>query len=117
MNISIKLPLSLALAIPIFASGCKKPEAPVSSAITTNSTPGAATQAPPNPAMQAAVPGVAPGETVNLDREVRKWILRNRRPPSSFEEFASSAGVDIPPAPAGKKYVLDKTMHVKTANR
>jgi len=54
---------------------------------------------------------------VNLDRELRKWILRNRRPPKNFEDFAATSGVEIPPPPGGKKYVVDKTMHVVLANR
>jgi hypothetical protein len=52
-----------------------------------------------------------------MDRELRKWIVRNRRPPKNFEDFAATAGVSIPPAPDGKKYVIDKTMHVILAKR
>lgn len=52
-----------------------------------------------------------------LTREVRKWIVRHQRPPKSFEEFAASAAVQIPPAPAGKKFALGKQMRVIVVNR
>ena len=91
---------SLVAAIAICVVGCKKKEEP----------------APPSTQAEAA-PKVAnattpAGEQVDLNREVRRWILANRRPPKNFEEFASSSGVNIPPPPTGKKYVLDKSMHV-----
>ena len=52
-----------------------------------------------------------------LTREVRKWIVRHQRPPKSFEEFAASAAVQIPPAPPGKKFALGKQMRVIVVNR
>jgi len=52
-----------------------------------------------------------------LTREVRKWIVRHQRPPQNFEEFAASASVQIPPAPAGKKFALGKQMRVIVVNR
>lgn len=68
----------------------------------------------PAPAAPAPQPTADP---LDLNRELRKWILRNRRPPKNFEDFAATSGVEIPPPPAGKKYVVDKSMHVVLANR
>jgi hypothetical protein len=47
-----------------------------------------------------------------LNRAMLRWLMRNRRTPASFEEFSASAGVVIPPAPAGKKYIISKDMHI-----
>ena len=33
--------------------------------------------------------------------------MQNRRVPANFEEFAASANIQIPPPPAGKKYVIN----------
>ena len=52
-----------------------------------------------------------------LTREVRKWIVRHQRPPQNFEECAASAPMQIPPAPAGKKFALGKQMRVIVVNR
>jgi hypothetical protein len=52
-----------------------------------------------------------------LTREVRKWIVRHQRPPQNFEEFAASAPVQIPAAPVGKRFALNKQMRVIVVNR
>ena len=109
----------LCLALPLAVFGCKR-EAPSSTgASPSTSAENAATAQVPVASVQAAPPAPASptAEPVNLDRELRKWILRNRRPPKNFEDFAATSGVEIPPPPAGKKYVVDKTMHVVLANR
>jgi hypothetical protein len=33
--------------------------------------------------------------------------MQNHRVPANFAEFAASAGIQIPPPPAGKKYILN----------
>jgi hypothetical protein len=52
-----------------------------------------------------------------LDRHLRRWLVQNRRRPANFEEFAATAGIAIPPPPAGKKYVITKRMHVQLVNQ
>lgn len=52
-----------------------------------------------------------------LTREVRKWIVQHQRPPKNFEEFAASTSVQVPAAPAGKKFALSKQMRVIVVNR
>jgi hypothetical protein len=42
-----------------------------------------------------------------LNQALLGWRLQNRRVPASFEEFAASAGIQIPPPPPGKKYILN----------
>ncbi len=48
-----------------------------------------------------------------LNRGLLRWLMRNHRRPANFEDFAATAGVAIPPAPAGKKYVISKDMHIQ----
>ena len=45
------------------------------------------------------------------------WIVQNRRRPKDFNDFVSSSGIQIPPAPAGKKYVIDKNGYIAVANQ
>ena len=45
------------------------------------------------------------------------WIVANRRRPRDFDDFATSSGIQIPPAPAGKKYIIDKSGFIALANQ
>ncbi len=116
------------------ATGCHKaaPEAPVppsspaaatapdtnqdaSTAYTPQRSPG-----PPQPTPQPLADPEAPSRVKpngepdlhQLDRDIIQWIVGHQRSPSSFAEFASSAGVAIPPPPPGKKYAFTRDMHV-----
>lgn len=89
--------------------------APANQAVNTQP----ATQAA-QPASQRTTADSAPAGAPDLDslnRALRSWILANRRPPKSFDDFAASAGVPIPPAPAGKKYVIGGNMHIQIVNQ
>ena len=97
----------LAVALACGSIGCRKDPAEVP-------PPPASTQAVAT-ATQAAAP-TAP----NLDeitRQLRRWILKNQRPPKNFEDFASTTSYQIPPPPPGKKYVINRQMHVVLENR
>lgn len=52
-----------------------------------------------------------------LDRAMVRWLVGHRRTPANFEEFAATAGVAIPPPPAGKKYMIRKDMHIALVDR
>ena len=41
-----------------------------------------------------------------LSRELRKYVVSTRSVPKSFEEFVAKSRVEIPPAPAGRKYKI-----------
>lgn len=74
----------------------------------------ARTQAPldaPPPAVvtQVSVPDGADA-TAPLTTALRRWIIAHKRLPRNFEEF--SAGMQIPPPPAGKEYQIDKNVRV-----
>jgi len=42
-----------------------------------------------------------------LNRALIRWMIKNHRHPQNFEDFASSASIQIPDPPAGKKYALN----------
>jgi len=122
--------LLLLASAAIVAAGCsKKSETPSAG----NTPPMPATQStsattPPDPAVNsqpapplpvtnmAAAPNAAPDLTA-LNMALRQWLMRNRRTPANFEEFAATAGVAIPPPPAGKKYAITKRMEVVLVDR
>jgi hypothetical protein len=111
------------IIVPLFAAfflaGCgKKTEvsAPVTQAQSTveptaNNQGTASTT--PVVALSGVTNAVQAGPDLNqLHRAVLRWILSNRRPPKDFEDFAATTDYQIPPPPLGKKYALDKHMHV-----
>jgi hypothetical protein len=51
-------------------------------------------------------------DLAELNRAMMRWLMRNRRTPANFDEFSATAGVVIPPPPAGKKYTIGKDMHI-----
>ena|ERR1035438_6086822 len=118
------LGLAALVAVTLLAAGCHKPKPPaVQAAEEQNTNQAAPDQAPvyqqptsASPAVVSAQPPAAP-DLKELNRGVLRWILGNRRRPQNFEEFAATAGVTIPPPPAGKKYALGKDMHVQLVDR
>jgi len=110
--------LALVVGVLIFA-GCSKTKVPAAETSAPESVQPAGTDHPAAAGTTAAAaPAVVAAPTgepdlKDLDRSLLRWILKNRRRPASFEDFAATAGVAIPPAPAGKKYVLAKNMHIQ----
>jgi hypothetical protein len=41
-----------------------------------------------------------------LSLEFRKYVVRTRKVPKTFEEFLAQSKIQIPPAPAGEKYAI-----------
>ena len=124
------LPLALVLGVVIvgiFAAGCGKKEnpAPVATSIATNATD--ATQQIPPTTQNAIPPATAPANPgppqINLaasanadsdlsvlqqlNRAVIGFRMQNHRNPSSVEEAASAAGIQLPAPPPGKKYAFN----------
>jgi hypothetical protein len=116
--------LALVVGVLLFA-GCGK--AKKSAAETPASSPESVKQAEtdhlpvatPTPAAAPALATAPNGEPdlKELDRSLLRWLMRNRRKPASFEDFSATAGVAIPPPPAGKKYVIAKNMHIQLVDR
>ena len=120
---SVSVGLVLAAGILIF-TGCGK--AKKSAAEGPAPTPAQVKQTEtdhmPAPARIPVTPGVVTqpnGEPdlAELNRSLLRWILGHRRRPNNFEDFAATAGVTIPPPPAGKKYFLASNMHIELVSR
>jgi hypothetical protein len=71
-----------------------------------NQQPLADPEAPP------VVKGNGEPDLHQLDNSIMHWVFAHQRAPSSFQEFASSADVTVPPPPAGKKYAFGAHYHV-----
>jgi hypothetical protein len=99
------------------AVGCSKSNSPAPAAppAAANSPAVSATSAPapaPTP-VATAQPAPAANATNSLsslqvlNRTLLGWMIRNRRHPKDFQEFASTANIQIPAPPPGKKYALN----------
>jgi len=96
--------------------GCKKHEAAVSPSPPPTDQLAATPSAPPPhgpppmaaDALAAVVPdtGDINATLHDLSLELRKYVVRTRSIPKTFEEFAAKSRVQMPPAPAGKKYAI-----------
>lgn len=106
--------LSLAL-IAAVAAGCGKsntsppaaapaqgPAAPVASAPAV-----AVSTAPATPQQPAASVDNSKQTLQMLNRSLMQWMIKNRRHPRTFQEFAGTANIPIPSPPAGKEYALN----------
>src|SRR5580692_6934979 len=104
--------LCLVLALATTA-GCGKSSSPPPQAVA----PPASSDSTSAQQAQAPVPGGSPPVVATdpddtqkmlqaLNRASMGWTIRNQRHPKTFEEFADSAGFQIPAPPAGKKYDL-----------
>jgi hypothetical protein len=120
-----KIAVVLASALAVLFSGCGKKNSPAPA------TPPTASEVAPGQQPvtgQLATPQIQPPGTPltqadgavdmpELQRTVIRWVVANRRRPNSFEDFAATAGVPIPPPPAGKKYTITHDLHVQLVNR
>lgn len=114
--------LTIISGLALLLAGCgRKTETPTTTQPETHAPAPAAVEAVSNAAPReplALPPGAdLDAELALMTRELRKWIVRNQRPPKSFEEFVASASFQVPPAPAGKKFALSKQMRVVVVNR
>jgi hypothetical protein len=118
--------LAMFLGVLAFLSGCSKKEAPVPpTAPDTNQSVAQTVTAPPPkpgnlPPANQLPPVVQPNGEPDLgeiNRHLLRWMMRNQRRPNSFEDFAATAGVTIPPPPAGKKYIIAKDMRIQLVSK
>lgn len=108
----------------LFTDGCSRKS---SDTVTVSSQANTKTNqvietASPAPLAQpslTAAPIVQPDgqpNLVELNRVARLWMIRNHRRPTGWDDFAAHAGVQIPPPPPGKKYLLSTDMRVTLVN-
>ena len=123
MKISNACAVGLTAALTILVWGCGKKNPPPATAPTAPEV--ALSQQPAAQPLPSSIQ--APGTSLTqadgavdlpeLQRTVIRWVVANRRRPNSFEDFAATAGIPIPPPPAGKKYILTHDLHVQLVNR
>jgi len=96
--------LSILLGM-IVVIGCKKATPPTAESL--------ASRRPPSPYETGAPPEILIADTgdVNANLEqlslaLRKYIAGSHRLPKDFEDFLAKSGVQPPPPPMGKKYVI-----------
>ncbi len=112
---------ALILTAALFFSGCAKSKPPVAEAPPTmvdTNMPTAAARAPeyaPAPELIAASPNGG-ADLKQLNHAYIGWIVSNRRHPKDFAEYVQLSGVQVPPPPAGKKYVIDKYGFINLEN-
>ena len=114
----------------VAGGGCGKSQSappPVASPSQSDSTSPAATPVitpaatPPPARMKPSVPSVStntagPTQIQLLNRAMLGWEMKNHRRPQTFEEFAGSAGFQVPDPPPGKKYALDQRGFIVLVN-
>jgi hypothetical protein len=118
---------TIMISIALFVSGCTRKSSDAANAqfITQtsqdveNSNPAAAPAPQAQAASEAASVVQADGQPdmAALNRVARLWMIRNRRRPTSWDDFAANAGVQIPLPPSGKKYALSRDMRVTLVDR
>ena len=114
----------LVCATAMLALGCKRNKqgseipAPPPPATQTDASPAApSTQSAAGSSPAAAGDTNALPDLRPLNQALIGWILSNKRHPASFEEFAGSTDIQIPPLPPGKKYILNGRGLISIVNR
>lgn len=116
---------ALTLLVLAMAGGCAKktptataPPPPVAQAQDQTAPVASQTVAPqPGQPTSPLVQADGQPDLGELNRTLIRWIVRNRRQPANFGDFAASAGVAIPPPPPGKQYVIGKNMHIQLVSQ
>jgi hypothetical protein len=122
------LGVSLIAGCALFFGGCSKQEA--ASQATVAPAPGDTNQdqtqnvpapayAPPagTPATVVAANPDGGADLRQLNHIYMSWVIQNRRRPKSYDDFIALSGTQVPPAPTGKKYVIDNNGFIAVANQ
>ena len=102
---SNRVGLTILLAV-ISALACKKaPPPPSAESLARHRPPSLNEGAAPEPII---VPdgGSTEANLNQLSRALRKYVAGSRSVPKDYNDFLAKSGVQPPPAPAGKKYVI-----------
>jgi hypothetical protein len=123
----VPIGIALLLASTLFVSGCSRKSGEMGNSQANAQTNQVVETAPPvgapvppaqsAPETTSIVQADGQANMAELDRVARTWMLRNHRRPTSWEDFAANAGVQIPPPPPGKKYVVSRDMRVTLMDR
>jgi len=89
-------PTATAAAQPASADQPNAPALPEQTGIT-----------PVNVAVTVAAAPDGGADLRDLNHAYIGWVVRSHQRAKTFEEYVAASGVQVPPAPAGKKYVID----------
>ncbi|MGH7967114.1 MAG: hypothetical protein ACREIC_00145 [Limisphaerales bacterium] len=106
MSKSLPSRMGLALLLAVASiTACKKAPTPTAESLARHGPHAKDEGTAPEPII---VPdGGSPEANVNqLSSALRKYIAGSHRIPQDFDDFLAKSGVQPPPAPAGKKYVI-----------
>ena len=117
------LRVAVVVSCALFACGCSKHAAanqPTGAAADTKQDQSSGSPPPYTPPVTPPPPvATSPDGGADL-RQLNHiyigWIVQNRRRPKNFDDFVASSGIQIPPAPSGKKYVIDKNGFIALAS-
>jgi hypothetical protein len=104
------------------AAGCGKQPAVVTAGAPPAPAPEAVAGGQPvlnPPATPAAIAPDADGgvDLKQLNHAYIGWIVQSRHRPKTYEEFVATSGIQVPAAPAGKKFVIDGNGFIALVNR
>jgi hypothetical protein len=106
MNKSLQVRVAVAMAlVASLAVACKKQTPPSAESLERHGPPSLNSGAAPG---EIVVPdsGDTQANLNQLSIALRKYIAGSHRMPKDFEDFLARSGVQPPPPPAGKKYVI-----------
>jgi hypothetical protein len=117
--------VALVVATVLLTNGCDKgksstAQAPVPPPVANTNPPSAAMPQAQQYASTPVVIAASPeggADLRQLNHAYIGWIVQNQRRPKSFDEYVALSGVQIPPPPAGKKYVIDKNGFINLADK
>jgi hypothetical protein len=103
-SFSSSLGLAILLAV-TFVLACKKAPPPTAESLARHGPPSMNPGAPPEPVVLPEA-GSTEANLNQLSHALRKYVAGSRSVPKDFNDFLTKSGVQAPPPPAGKKYVI-----------
>jgi hypothetical protein len=116
MNLAHRSLLCALVLSAVVMAGCKKetptsqtnPSGGATQPVTDGTTAGPQSGRAANPAPILVQENADVNATLSqLTLELRKYVVRTRSVPKTFEEFVTKSQAQIPPPPPGKKYAID----------
>ena len=115
---SVLATLSLAASLTLTGCGKSQSTAAPPAPPETNAAPPSATSGTPAAApVQITASPNGGADLKQLNHAYVTWIVQHRQAPRTFEEFIKLSGMQVPPPPAGKKYVIDRSGFINYADK
>jgi len=113
------------LLVTVVMVGCgqKKTVAVNPPAVPDTDSNAATTSQSPQPTVAQAVAATVPAapeggaDLRQLNQVYFRWIVQTHQRAKSFEDFVARSGVNVPPPPQGKKYLIDHAGFIAMQNQ